>query len=77
MRDHNAPQANGQDSGSGGAAVGAGRVVHPLQQGAITDWEVLEACLDHALYDRVSCGGPDGGPARPSDVCELLCTVGC
>lgn len=56
MRDHNAPQANGQGSsgGSGEAAAAAERVVHPVQQGVITNWDVLEACLDHVLYERVS-----------------------
>lgn len=59
MRDHNAPQANGTNGGSGGSegAAAADRVVHPLQQGVITDGDVLEACLDHVLYERVSCEG--------------------
>ena len=60
VRDHTAalPPATlaGQDAGGGGAAAAAaatGRLVHPIQQGSIVDWDVLEACVDHVLYDRV------------------------
>lgn len=35
---------------------GGGRVVHPIVRGSIEDWDVLEACLDHTLYERVGAG---------------------
>lgn len=35
------------------AASGSGHIVHPIVQGSIADWDVLEACLDHILYERV------------------------
>lgn len=40
-------------SGRSGAEA-AGRLVHPIVQGEIKDWDVLEVLIDHVLYDRVS-----------------------
>lgn len=69
MRDPNAlppatPAGSGDANGAAeaaAAAAGGERVVHPIVQGTIIDWDVLEACLDHALYDRVrSLGVGDG-----------------
>lgn len=46
--------ANGDAAAAAAAAAGGGgRVVHPIVAGSIEDWDVLEACLDHVLYDRV------------------------
>lgn len=58
VRDPNGPPAtpagtDGSGGGGGGAAGAAGRVVSPLEKGTISDWDVLEACLDHVLYERV------------------------
>ncbi|KAL4858593.1 Actin-related protein 7 [Chlorella vulgaris] len=67
VRDLNAPTAttaaNGLDGANGGAAAaGTGRVVCPVVKGEIANWDVLEACLDHVLYDRITWGrGAEGG----------------
>ena len=66
MRDPNGPPVNLDGAGSGGgaaaaaAAAAAERVVHPIEKGSIVDWDVLEACLDHVLYDRVSLATSGG-----------------
>ncbi|PSC72499.1 Actin-related 7 [Micractinium conductrix] len=89
VRDHTAalPPATlaGQDAGGGGAAAAAaatGRLVHPIQQGSIVDWDVLEACVDHVLYDRIGWQrGKEGGLmlAEPNfisrDERERLCQL--
>ena len=47
----------GGDAAAAAAAGGSGRVVRPIGSGCITDWDVLEGCIDHVLYERVRGGG--------------------
>ncbi|EFN58172.1 hypothetical protein CHLNCDRAFT_20388, partial [Chlorella variabilis] len=56
--------------------------VSPLEKGTISDWDVLEACLDHVLYERIGWRrGHEGGMllAEPNfasrDERERLCQL--
>ena len=53
----------GGGDGSAAGAGGSGRVVRPIESGCITDWDALESCIDHVLYERVRRrrGGEGGG----------------
>ena len=73
MRDPNGPPVTPDGaSGGGGAAAAAAaeRVVHPIEKGSVVDWDVLEACLDHVLYDRVSLQQPERCCCRPCRCCQ-------
>lgn len=74
MRDPSAVASAANGGQAAAAAAGGGRVVHPIVQGAIADWDVLEACLDHVLYERVSCAA--GQPPATAVCCPPNCASG-
>lgn len=53
MRDAAVPNGGTEAAAADAAAAASGSIVHPIVQGSIADWDVLEACLDHILYERV------------------------
>ncbi|PRW56504.1 actin-related 7 [Chlorella sorokiniana] len=75
-------EAASADASAAAAAGGSSRIVHPIVQGSMEDWDVLEACLDHILYERIGWQrGKEGGIllAEPNflgrDERERLCQL--